>query len=171
MKRTLLIRAGAFGAGLLLVCGMLLPHAVQVTSAGWPDSQAGTILTTARELPAVRKLSCKTESGGLLGVDKAHISWVLDGGLPPGAKYEVVIQKKDGASAALPLQVETQVTMVSSLLNSLLGLVLDLLSPPAEYLVTVSVVYPDTLWRSPPSPVQSTKYSGALLGLLGGFKC
>lgn len=142
-----------------------------VTEATWSDAEVAQARFSTGTLTRPNSLACQTQTGGLLGVDKAQVSWNTSASLPPGAKYEVVVQKSGGAAGTLPLQTERQITVVPGLLDSLVGLVLNLLSPPAEYSVKVSVVYPGTQWRSLPSAPQSVRYTGALLGLLGGFQC
>lgn len=158
---------------LFVVCAGLLVtlRPPTMTAAEWTDTEKTQAQFTAGTLAAPSSLACQTQAGGLLGTDKAHISWNASPPLPAGAKYEVAIQKSGGASGTLPLQTGRQITIVPGLLDSLLGLVLDLLSPAANYSVEVSVVYPGTDWRSLPSAPQTVRYSGSLLGLLGGFRC
>lgn len=163
-----LLRCVAFVVCTGLLVSWILPA---MTEATWTQTEAAQAQFSAASLPTPSELECGTESGGLLGADKAHISWNMSAPLPAGAKYEVVMQKSGGAEGALPLQPERQITIVPELLDSLIGLVLNLRSPPAEYSVKVSVVYPGTKWRSEPSAQQTVRYTGALLGLLGGFHC
>jgi hypothetical protein len=167
-RRVALTICAVFVVSSGLVASLVQPL---VTEAAWMDAEVAQAHFSAGTLPAPNSLACQTQAGGLLGTDKAHVSWNTSASLPPGAKYEIVMQKVGGAAGTLPLQTERQITVVPGLLDSLLGLVLNLLSPPAEYSVKVSVVYPGTQWRSMPSTPQSVRYTGALLGLLGGFQC
>lgn len=146
------------------VCAGLLVALVPptTTEATWNQAEVAQAQFSAGSLPAPSSLSCQTVAGGLLGTDKARISWNTSAALPAGAQYEIVLQKSGGAAGTLPLQTEQQITIVPELLNSLPGLVLDLLSPPATYTVKVSIVYPGTAWRSVPTAAKSVRYTGGI---------
>lgn len=155
--------------GLALVASVI-PHAQQ-TDAGWIDPEHAQGTLSAGVLPRPGDLTCVTSGGGLLGTSKATISWDPVASLPAGAKYEVVLTNNVGTAGALPAQNSTTITIVPSLLDNLIGLLLTLVTPPTVYEVSVSVVYPGNEWRSAPSNHKTVKYSGSLAGLLGGFSC
>jgi hypothetical protein len=166
VRRSKLCRAGALGAGFLLLTAALVPKSIDETSARWESEEVVSATMTALTIAPVRDYGCKNDSV-ILGLFKSvTLSWT-GADVTPGARYKIVITNRSGQSTTR-IQNSSSISIDDNLLNDLLG---ALLTKADTMTVNVATKLPgDEGWESAPSIDREVDYVPFLLGL-GGFTC
>ncbi|MFZ4842338.1 hypothetical protein [Mycetocola saprophilus] len=154
----------------------LLPSRLSETLAAWTDSESVGGTATAYTYPPVPgTISCVTGFVLLIG-NNATLSWTAPAGLPAGSGYQLTVESKDGTSTmAIPA---TTFTFQKGLLDGLLGILITSSGPVkvtirSAQLIDIGGGKYQAGWVSQETnpPSITINYTGALLGLLGGFTC
>lgn len=185
MKHLRFVRTGALGVAVLLVCGILVPHGAQATSALWSMEQVGETKDdfVSAEIPSISGASCNS-SDSLLGGPVATVTWTDSPSINGSSvSYRVVAKQQlsDPEWAVIfgpPPANKTAVRPIefgTGLLEGVLGGLLDLLFGTGTEIhigVIAEHSFGGTKWESPVTPVGIiAKANGGVLGAIAGYKC
>lgn len=173
MKRKWLVRAAAFGAAVILAGGVLVPHAVQETSAAWKDRQGAIVTSQAISILEPKGIGCKT-THPILNGKVATFSW--DAAQPiAGSKVTYKVVGRPAGTTQWTFEEVTSKTSYAfnaGLLGGLLDGLLKLLfggGDRSEIGIIAIHDFGSNTWESTPQTLTSIVY--AREGLLTGFAC
>ncbi|MFL4480125.1 hypothetical protein ACIPUB_17845 [Paeniglutamicibacter sp. ORCA_105] len=177
MNPSWLIRGASFGAGVLLLTGVLVPIYAHDSNASWSDSQTASATMKALVVPIPANTKC-TSSNTPLGGPVATTSWSPAssiGGSIVGYKIVGKQQLSDPEWTFIVEPTSNSYEFKTGLLAGILGTVLKaLLGSGSEFHVGVVAVhsFQGVAWESAVAPIgKITKAQGGTLNLISGFAC